>query len=116
MRHETEWNGRVTSAELRSTEPLGVGSRFALVNGGTAYDATITTYERPSRLVVQAKGKPDVAISYALSPTAGGTELKSELDFLPKGAALKLLFTLLGPVIRRDVPKQYRSLKALCER
>jgi len=27
-----------------------------------------------------------------------------------------VLFTLLGPVIRRDVPKQYASFKALCER
>jgi hypothetical protein len=27
-----------------------------------------------------------------------------------------VLFPLLAPVIRRDVPKQYASLKALCER
>jgi hypothetical protein len=44
-----------------------------------------------------------------------GTELKSDFDFRPKGA-LKVLFSLLAPVIRRDVPKQYVSLKRLCER
>ena len=115
LRNETQWNARVSSAELRSDEPIGLGSRFALVNGGASYDVTITTYERPSRLVVEARGKPDLTITYALSPTSDGTELESELDFRPRGA-LKLLFPLLGPVIKRDVPKQYGSLKALCER
>ena len=115
LRNETRWNGRVSSAELRSDEPIGLGSRFGIVNGGTSYDVTITTYDRPSRLVLEASGKPDLTITYALSPTSDGTELESELDFRPKGA-LKLLFGLLAPVIRRDVPKQYRSLKALCER
>ena len=76
---------------------------------------TITTYERPSRLVLEASGQPDLTITYALSPTSDGTELESELDFRPRGS-LKLLFPLLAPVIRRDVPKQYGSLRALCER
>ena len=115
LRRETEWNSRVSSAELLSDEPVGLGSRFALVNGGTSYDVTTTTFERPSRLVFEARGKPDLTITYALTPTAGGTELESELDFRPRGA-LKVLFAVLAPVIRRDVPKQYASLKGLCER
>ncbi len=115
LRRETEWNRRVSKAELVSEEPVGQGSRFAIVNGGTSYDVTLTTFDRPSRLVVEARGKPDLTITYALRPTAEGTELESELDFRPTGA-LKVLFALLAPVIRRDVPKQYASLKALCER
>ena len=115
LRNDTQWNSRVSSAELRSPEPIGLGSRFAMVNGGTAYDVTITTYERPSRLVLEASGKPDLTIACTLTPTDGGTELASDFDFRPKGA-LKVLFPLLAPVIRRDVPKQYASFKALCER
>jgi uncharacterized protein YndB with AHSA1/START domain len=115
LRNETQWNSRVSSAELRSDEPIGLGSRFGIVNGGSPYDATLTTYDRPSRLVVEASGKPELTITYTLRPTSDGTELESELDFRPRGP-LKLLFSLLAPVIRRDVPKQYRSLKALCER
>jgi len=115
LRRETEWNSRVSSAELLSGEPVGLGSRFAIVNGGTSYDVTITACDRPSRLVVEAKGKPDLTITYTLTPIAEGTELASELDFRPRGA-LKVLFSVLAPVIRRDVPKQYTSLKALCER
>jgi uncharacterized protein YndB with AHSA1/START domain len=58
LRNDTQWNSRVSHAELRSPEPIGLGSRFGLVNGGTAYDVTITGYERPSRLVFEASGKP----------------------------------------------------------
>lgn len=115
LRRETEWNSRVSSAELLSDEPVGLGSRFAIVNGGTSYDVTITACDRPSRLVFEARGKPDLTIAYTLTPTADGTELESELDFRPRGV-LKVLFLLLAPVIRRDVPKQYTSLKVLCER
>ena len=115
IRNETQWNSQVSSAELRSAEPIGVGSRFAIVNGGTAYDVTITTYDRPSSLAFEASGNPDLTIAYALTPTDDGMELESDLDFRPKGH-LKVLFSLLGPVIRRNVPKQYASLKRLCER
>ena len=76
---------------------------------------TITTFDRPTRLVFEASGNPDLTIVYTLTPTADGTELESNFDFRPRGA-LKVLFSLLGPVIRRDVPKQYASLKNLCER
>ena len=115
LRNETQWNARVSSAELRSDEPVELGSRFGIVNGGASYDVTITTYDRPSRLVLEASGKPDLTITHTLAATSDGTELESELDFRPTGA-FKLLFSLLAPVIRRDVPKQYGSLKALCER
>ena len=103
IRNETRWNSRVSSAELRSGEPIGVGSRFAIVNGGTAYDVTITTYARPSSLVFEASGNPDLTVAYALTPTDDGTELESDFDFRPK-RHLRVLFLLLAPVIRRDVP------------
>ena len=115
LRNDTRWNSRVSSAELRSAEPIGLGSRFAIVNGGTAYDVTITGYDRPSRLELEASGNPELTIACTLTPTGEGTELQSDFDFRPKGA-LKVLFPLLAPVIRRDVPKQYASIKALCER
>jgi len=115
LRNDAEWNSRVSSAELRSAEPIGPGSRFAIVNGGTPYDVTITTYDRPSRLVLEASGKPNLTIEYTFRPSGEGTDLESDFDFRPSGV-LKVLFPLLAPVIRRDVPKQHASLKARCER
>ena len=99
---------------MRQAIRIAKGSRFGIVNGGASYDVTITTYDRPSRLVLEASGKPDLTITYTLKPISDGTELKSELDFRPRGSR-KVLFSLLAPLIRRDVPKQYGSLKALCE-
>ena len=115
LRNDTQWNSRVSRAELRSSEPIGLGSRFAIVNGGTPYDVTITSYDRPSRLVFEASGKPDLTIACTFTPRGDETELESDFDFRPRGA-LRVLFPLLAPVIRRDVPKQYASFKALCER
>ncbi len=115
LRNETQWNSGVSSAELQSEEPIGLGSRFRIVNNGTRYDVTIETYDRPSALVLEASGNPDLTITYTLRPTPEGTELGSVLDFRPKGA-FRLLFAVLAPVIRRNVRKQFASLKALCER
>ena len=30
LRNDTQWNSRVSRAELRSPEPIGLGSRFAM--------------------------------------------------------------------------------------
>ena len=114
-RNETKWNGRVSRAELTSGEPIGAGSRFVIVNSGSEYDTVLTVYERPSRLVFEAKGNPDVGISYAFRPDGDGTEMTGELDFRPTGVS-KALFAVLAPVIRANVRKQYAAFKSLCER
>ncbi len=113
-RNEPRWNGRVTSAELQSGEPIGSGSRFAVVNSGASYDVTITTYERPTRLVFEGVGSPDVTIAYSFTPSGESTEMSSTFDFRPSGMS-KLLFAVLTPLIRRDVRKQFASFKAMCE-
>jgi hypothetical protein len=114
VRNDLHWNDRITSAELRSSEPIELGSRFAIVNGGAAYEVTITTYERPSRLVLEARGKPDLTIGYTIAPADGGTDLHADFDFRPAGVQ-KAVFALAGPLIRREVPKQFAGLKAFCE-
>jgi hypothetical protein len=113
-RNEPQWNSRVSSAELRSTEPISLGTEFTIVNGGTSYDVTITTYDRPNRLVFDGVGNPDVTIAYTFTSNGQGTKMASTLDFRPNGIS-KLLFAVLAPVIRRSVRKQFASFKALCE-
>jgi uncharacterized protein YndB with AHSA1/START domain len=113
-RNEPRWNSRVSSAELRSGEPIGPRSTFAIVNNGTSYDMTITTYERPTRLVFEGKGNPDVTIAYTFSSRGERTEMASAFDFRPKGSS-KLLFAVFAPLIRREVRKQFGSFKTLCE-
>jgi len=114
LRNDLKWNSRVSSAELQTAEPIGAGTRFTIVNGGTPYDASIAVYEPPAQLVIEAAGKPDLTIAYTLTANGNGTKLESDFDFRPPGA-LKVLFWLLAPIIRRDARKQFGSLKALCE-
>ncbi|HET6847446.1 MAG TPA: SRPBCC family protein [Gaiellales bacterium] len=116
VRNDVRWNSRVSKAELESSEPVGLGSQFRMVNGGARYDVTLTTHERPSRLVLEARGKPEVTIAYTVAPVdGGGTDLHSDFDFRPAGGQ-KVLFALVGPLIRREIPKQFAGLKAYCER
>ena len=42
------------------------------------------------------------------SPKAQGTLLRGEFDFRPKGS-LKVIFPLMGPAIRGDLPKQLEA-------
>jgi hypothetical protein len=65
--------------------------------------------------VLEAHGKPELTIAYTLTPAGGGTELESDFAFRPTGVQ-KLVFALAQPLIRREIPKQFASLKAFCER
>ena len=42
-------------------------------------------------------------------------DLRNDTRWNSRVSRVELLFPLLAPVIRRDVPKQYASFKALCE-
>src|SRR5689334_19351046 len=96
LRNDPEWNSRITSAELRSSEPVGPGSQFAIVNGGSPYEVTVATHDRPSRLLLEAHGKPDLTIAYTLTSADGGTDLHSDFAFHTTGFQT-LVFAIAGP-------------------
>ena len=115
VRNEPEWNNQVGRTELTSGEPIAAGSRFVIVNRGAAFDASISTYERPGVLEVRATGSIELVIRYAFAARDGGTQMTAAYDFRPRGA-LKVLFALMKPVIGANVKKQLASFKELCER
>jgi hypothetical protein len=113
-RNETKWNSKVTRSELVSSEPIGQGSRFRTVNRGQTYDATITDYERPSRITFEVTGKQmDITSTFTFAGEAQETAVHGTFDFRPKGA-LKALFPLLRRMIARDLPKQMESFSRFC--
>jgi hypothetical protein len=57
----------------------------------------------------------DISATFTFAEADGGTELDGSFDFRTKGL-VKVMFPLLAPMIRRDLPKQAASFKALCER
>lgn len=113
-RNETSWNSAVSRSELQSGEPVGEGSRFLTVNRGREYDATIATYERPSKLVFDVRGQMDITATFTFAPADGGTAVRGRFDFRPKGA-MKLMAPLLRPMIGASLRKESASFKSLCE-
>src|SRR3954447_14994332 len=68
-RNEPRWNSQVSSSELVGDGPVGPGSRFRTANRRQPYDATITTYERPGRLVFEVTGRVmDITASFSFAP------------------------------------------------
>jgi hypothetical protein len=116
IRHEKEWNDRVSRAELRTDEPIGKGSQFVVVSRGRPHDATITVFDPPDRLefVVRDMGM-DIDIRYTFAGTDGGTTAVGTFVAHPRGV-MKMLVPVLTPVIKRGVAKQLVNFKRLCEK
>lgn len=114
-RNEPQWNSQVTTSTLDSGEPVTQGSTFTTVNRGRPYIATISTYDRPARLVFEVTGSGmDITTTFRLAPDGAGTRLESTFDFRPKGF-MKVFYPVLKGAIAKDVPKQAASFKAFCE-
>lgn len=110
VRNEVHWNGRVSRAELVSSEPIDAGSRFRTVNQGTTYDSHIVVYERPRRLEFVVTGKPmDLIVRFEFdSVAAERARLRGEFDMRPKGF-MKLLGPVLRLIIGRELDRQGTS-------
>lgn len=113
-RNEPEWNSQISRTELKSGEPIGLGSEFEIVNRGEAFRATIATYDRPAALEFRARGSIELVIRHAFVGRDGGTHMTSDYDFRARGAT-KVLFALMKPLIGGNVKKQLTSFKNLCE-
>lgn len=114
-RNEPRWNSRVSRSELLSEEPVGPGSRFATVNRGREYEATISAYERPSRLGFEVTGSGmDITASFDFRDKGDGTHMSGSFDMRPKGA-MKALLPLMSSLVRRDMATQAERFRALCE-
>lgn len=115
VRKLTEWNDGASKAEMRSAEPVGLGSTFVAVNRGQVMTSTITTFERPKRLDFSVEGKAmDVAATFQFTSAGEGTQLAMEFTPEPKGV-MKVLLPILKPLIRSDLARQHRKFKHYCE-
>ena len=115
-RNEPSWNTHVSRSDLVSGGEVGPGAKFVTVNRGKPYDAIITTYDRPGRVVFEVTGKPlDITASFTITPRGEDTHVESRFDFRPKGS-MTLMFPLMQSAIRKDIARQSESFKRFCER
>jgi uncharacterized protein YndB with AHSA1/START domain len=115
-RNEPSWNSQVSRSELLSDEPIGQGSRFVTVNRGKPYDSTITTHRPPDQLVYEVTGTQlDITVAFTVTPRGDGAHIVGKYDFRPKGA-MKLMFPMMQPAVRKDLAKQSQNFVEFCER
>ncbi len=100
-RNEPRFNPHVLRAELVSSGPIGVGSRFRAVmrSMGRPVEMTIdiVRYERPLRIeTVTHLPSADVRGSLTFIPVGTGTRLRWSWDLRSHG-----LFRILSPVMAR---------------
>lgn len=115
VRHITRWNRGASKCEMKTNDPVRLGSRFVTVNRGQEMTSTITTYERPNRLDYTVTSKAmDVNGAFTFFETDNGTQLEIRFDADPKGI-MKLLFPLLKPIIRHDLKTQHLKFGKFCE-
>ncbi len=78
LRDDAQWNSQVSSAELLSGEPIGPGSRFAIVNGGTPCDVTgMATYDRDGQAERLPTGDEDVLTAVVVERFPGESAIES---------------------------------------
>ena len=119
MRHEPRYNPEMSSVELLTEGPIGVGSRFRAVTQARGrpleMHVELTEVERATRVAsVMHSDVIDVTGSMTFSPVPGGTRLRWSWDVRPMG-----WLRVLGPVIgwqgRRREERLWTGLKEYLE-
>ena len=107
---------------LRQTSPgpLGVGStlqgRRVVLGFETRNDFVVTEWDPPRVMTSTAKGRPfrSFVSRVTLEPTATGTRMTSVTDFELQ-LAVKLIWPIMGPIVRRRLHRNGAVAKALIE-
>jgi Polyketide cyclase / dehydrase and lipid transport len=113
--NEPKYNPRMTRADMITTGPVGVGSRFnSVVTGvGGATEMTIefTEFDRPRRITEKVHlSNMDIQGRLVFEKVPAGTRMRWTWDLQPYGAT-----RLLGPLVRwmgdRQEQKIWTGLK-----
>lgn len=116
VRHEQRWSDKLTSVELLTPEPIGVGSRLrAKWSGAPENEVVYRQYDRPRRWLTESRSwMLVVEVLLEVEPTATGSRLLSTWTLTPRGP-VRLLTPLLKKAFDRDVAVNMRSAKAHVE-
>ena len=117
-RHDPEWIGGISSAELLGDPPLRVGSdvrRVASFMGKRIeYVNRVETFE-PGRMQMRSVEAPfPMQVTYAFEDRGGGTEASVRVQGEPS-SMYRLAGPLLAAQVRRSVARDLQALKRIME-
>jgi len=116
-----EWMESCQSLQAISPAPKGVGTTldYRYRQGGDIgqMQGTVTAYAPGKSLSMQfSDAKFTVKLSFELTPTAAGTEVRHSIDIVPGSALGKLMGPLIAAGNRKQVASNLARLKGLVER
>lgn len=103
LRNEREWNPKMRSVQLLTTEPIGIGTRYRARWAGSP-DTVVecTRFDRPHEWAATAASKMmTVRFSALVTPNAAGSHLAVRMELIPHGP-----LKLLTPILRRRMRAQ----------
>ena len=118
-RNRPRWDESVTSEELTSPEPIGVGTtvRTKLSSMGREYEYTweVTEHVPPSRMTIESTSGPfPTTLAYQLGAREGGTAVDFAVTGRPTGM-LRLLQPLIARNTQANLDRGFARLKELLE-
>lgn len=118
-RNRPSWDASVTSEELTSPEPIGVGStvrtRFPSMGRTIEYTWKVTEHQPPSRMVIESTSGPfPTTLTYQLSTSEGGTRVEFSITGRP-GGIMRVLQQLLARQAQGNLDRAFPRLKRLLE-
>ena len=118
-KNNLDWESGVVEMEFTTEGPVGVGSKGRRVEkffGTEKSTWEVTGYEANKRAAV--KFESDKAVgdgSWDLEATDNGTRLEYMIRFDAKGLFVKLLITLMTPMVKRKARRNFGRLKQILE-
>jgi uncharacterized membrane protein len=119
LTHSAEWQNGLTEVRQITEQPLGVGTRYALVRTfmGRKMEANneITEFTLGVKVAFKTISGPiPLEASYQFEPAEMGTKLTSKIEMQPKGF-VSLAEPLISASLQRDVEASLNVLKNMLE-
>jgi uncharacterized membrane protein len=119
LTHSAEWQSGLTEVRQITEQPLGVGTRYALVRTfmGRKMEANNEITELNPGVKVAFKtisGPIPLEASYQFEPAEMGTKLTLKIEMQPKGF-VSLAEPLISASLQRDVQASLNVLKNMLE-
>ena len=119
VKNNVQWEKAVVEMEYTSEGPVGVGSTGRRVEKYWGTDEStweVTEYEENKHAAVKFESpKFHGDLRWDLEPAGDGTRLAFRMRGGAKGLVSKLLMPLFMPMIRRQVRRDYDTLKGILE-